>query len=599
MGGTLKYSYILILLGAGCASTGNNPIDNRTPSSANKYSLYQDGDVDVLTPTPLDRRKSVAKKITPANLQTVTLSFGQVSEEMGIPQSRLALQAKLLANFLDRRHMPSTLCNEDTDENAEKLCTMIEEIRAAQSKGASSRLISPGRRVPIRPHHFFQQQAMGFGRLMKSIHREPATRILEWAPRMLASTGCPRNLSAVSIRKIEGLLPAPAAKKMMERLYEHASACLRAEDEGFETTHFRQALLRQSWGDNAGALKSIDRAILAKDSDERSRVLYWAGMFQTDKRKQQAHWNRLVEDYPLSFHALEVWQKRDMDPYSIFSTRPQLSLNRRTLGADVQVDNSLRWLESLYLVGRVEAAQKMTRWLTRTYKEKLTAQNLLYVSLLKSSRGTPLNTITFLTRQVADNPMILNHQTLSILFPRPYMETFERVSPSTDSFLLLSVARQESGFNPRARSSANARGLLQLLPSTARVLAGRRSVNLYDSEINATLGAKFLGQLIDQFESVELALAAYNAGPGRIPEWKQRYGFSDLALFLDLIPFKETRNYVSSILRNNYWYERLYRSPDVDMLGYTKRRSKVVNRLVSAHSDSSAEAIRMPASENL
>ncbi len=587
----MKYSILLALLIAGCASNLESP-DSRSIESVRQTSESLDNS-NSEAPTPLER-KSFSKKNLSTPAQTVTLSFSQVSEELGVPQERLEDQAKYLANFFEKRRVPVNLCNGDNDENSEKLCNLIDDIREAKTdSGSRTSYFAPGRRVPIRPHHFFQQQAMGFGRLMKSINHEPATRVLVWAPRILATTSCPRNLSAVAIRKIESLLPLGSAKHMIEKLYEHAAACLKPEDEGFEITHFRQALLRYSWGDPEGALQAIDRAILAKDSDERSRVLYWAGILQSDQWKQQLFWNRLVEEYPLSFHSLEVWQKRKVDPYSIFSNRPQLSLTRRTLGADIQVDNALRWLESLYLVGRIEAAQKMTRWITRNYRDKLTAQNLLYVSLLKSSKGTQLNSITFLTRQIADNPTILNQQTLNILFPRPYFDIFERVSATTDSFLLLSVARQESGFNTNARSPANARGLLQLLPSTARRLSGHRRVNLYDSEVNATLGARFLGQLIDQFQSVELALAAYNAGPGRIYEWRERFGMNDLTLFLDLIPFKETRNYVSAILRNNYWYERLYRNAET--AGFSKRRSKVVSRLVTAH----IGAERSPASENL
>lgn len=532
-------------------------------------------------------------------MKPVTISFSQVASDLGMSEARLEKQIRILANFMDTKSMPANLC-EDDDENTEKLCDLLGRLQSTQwlTNGARvSASASGGRRVPIRPHHFPAQQAMGYERLMKSIHKESAQRILMWSPKLLASTACPRNLSAVAIRKLESLLPSPNAKSMMEKLYDHAAACLSPEDDGFESMHFRQALLRYNWGDKAGARKAINRAVVAKQSDERARVLYWAGLLQTDTKVQTLHWNRLVEEHPLSFHALEVWQKLNIDPMKIFNNRPPLALNRKGLDADSDIDTGLRWLESLYLIGRVEAAQKLSRWVARVYKDELTPQNLLYMSLLKSSRGTPLNTITFLTRQVSENPAILNRQTLTILFPRHYLDTFERVSSSTDAFLLLAVARQESGFNPKARSRANARGLLQLLPATARRISGMRRPNLYNSELNATLGAKFLAQLIDQFESVELALAAYNAGPGRIPEWKGRYGDKDLALFLDLIPFKETRNYVSSILRNNYWYERLYRD---DPTLRKDKHSEVVNRLVSAHSGSEhILGIRRPASENL
>jgi hypothetical protein len=70
---------------------------------------------------------------------------------------------------------------------------------------------------------------------------------------------------------------------------------------------------------------------------------------------------------------------------------------------------------------------------------------------------------------------------------------------------------------------------------------------------------------VRRFDSVELALAGYNAGPARVPTWKTRYPTDDPTLLIDLIPFKETRNYVSLIVRNNYWYEKLYRG-EMDLL---------------------------------
>ena len=73
------------------------------------------------------------------------------------------------------------------------------------------------------------------------------------------------------------------------------------------------------------------------------------------------------------------------------------------------------------------------------------------------------------------------------------------------------------------------------------------------------IGTQFFSKMLERFDgNVEFALAAYNAGPERVDEWRKRYPVSDRLLFLDLIPFKETREYVASIARNYYWYTRLY-----------------------------------------
>jgi soluble lytic murein transglycosylase len=411
--------------------------------------------------------------------------------------------------------------------------------------------------------------------------------MLVWSPKLLETTSCPRNLSAAALRKIENLMPSPAAFNMMEKLYAHATACLKPDDEGYEMTHFRQGLLRILMGKETQALLPLRKAALAIHSAEKSRVLFWAGLYERNLLKRKKYWGDLIEKYPLSFHALEAWNHLQMDPFEIFSKRPVLELTRSTLGNSESIDISLRWLELLYLQGHVESAQKLSRWLTENYRDQISPTTLLYVSSLKSSRGTPLNTITFLTRQVGENPVILNQQTLKLLFPKPYFDIFEKASPQTDTFLILSVARQESGFNPKARSIANARGLLQVLPATARVLTGKKTNDLYNAEFNAEIGVRFLSQLINKMGGVELALAAYNAGPGRIPEWKERFPTDNELLFLDLIPFKETRNYVSAILRNNYWYERLYSNDPAVLAQRTlkeaQQKSRRVGDLIEGH----------------
>jgi soluble lytic murein transglycosylase len=83
-----------------------------------------------------------------------------------------------------------------------------------------------------------------------------------------------------------------------------------------------------------------------------------------------------------------------------------------------------------------------------------------------------------------------------------------------------------------------------------------------DTDQNLRAGIRFLKSLIKKHDGqIELALAAYNAGPMHVTDWLRRYPAQDMSLFVELIPFKETRDYVTSILRNVYWYKRLYDVP--------------------------------------
>ncbi|UHS58065.1 lytic transglycosylase domain-containing protein [Agrobacterium vaccinii] len=143
--------------------------------------------------------------------------------------------------------------------------------------------------------------------------------------------------------------------------------------------------------------------------------------------------------------------------------------------------------------------------------------------------------------------------------------------------LAYAIARQESAFNPAAVSPANARGLLQLLPGTAKGVASRHGMDFTQAKLttdagyNATLGAHYLGEQIDSFGgSYILTFVAYNAGPKRVPEWISRYGdprgkpIDDVVDWIERIPFPETRNYVQRVMENYQVYKtRLGQKADI------------------------------------
>jgi soluble lytic murein transglycosylase len=134
--------------------------------------------------------------------------------------------------------------------------------------------------------------------------------------------------------------------------------------------------------------------------------------------------------------------------------------------------------------------------------------------------------------------------------------------------LAYAIARQESEFNQSAISKAGARGLLQLMPATAREVAKRNDMIFEpdrltsDAAYNATLGAHFLGEQIDRFDgSYILTFAGYNAGPRRSREWMKKYGdprgkpIDDVVDWIERIPFSETRNYVQRVMENYQVYK--------------------------------------------
>jgi soluble lytic murein transglycosylase len=154
-----------------------------------------------------------------------------------------------------------------------------------------------------------------------------------------------------------------------------------------------------------------------------------------------------------------------------------------------------------------------------------------------------------------------------LAFPLPYRSDLERYSKKNelDPFLMAALIRQESEFNPKAVSRANARGLTQILPSTGRELSRRlkmkpySTARLFQPMTNLELGTFYLKTIADSLGGRwEAALAGYNAGLTRARAWLSWGDFREPAEFIETVPFSETRNYIQTVLRNADVYRRLY-----------------------------------------
>jgi soluble lytic murein transglycosylase len=155
-----------------------------------------------------------------------------------------------------------------------------------------------------------------------------------------------------------------------------------------------------------------------------------------------------------------------------------------------------------------------------------------------------------------------------ILFPEAWWDVIKAESAKNglDPYLVASLIRQESEFNPSVISYANAYGLMQLLPSVGKAMAREEgmahfeTLQLLDPATNIRLGTRYLRHSLDKFGGVqEYALAAYNAGDDRVTDWQAGGPYRGIDEFVESIPFTQTRDYVQGILRN----EDVYRSIDV------------------------------------
>jgi soluble lytic murein transglycosylase len=153
------------------------------------------------------------------------------------------------------------------------------------------------------------------------------------------------------------------------------------------------------------------------------------------------------------------------------------------------------------------------------------------------------------------------------LYPLPYWEFLRSAAcrDGVDPYLVAAVMREESSFDPRAKSWAAARGLMQFIPSTARHYAALLHIPfenedaLYDPHTAIRLGARYLADLLEMFDgNFSHAVAAYNAGEHRVEEWRARLRSDDPTEFLARIPFLQTRNYVKRVLNSYGHYRSTY-----------------------------------------
>ena len=160
----------------------------------------------------------------------------------------------------------------------------------------------------------------------------------------------------------------------------------------------------------------------------------------------------------------------------------------------------------------------------------------------------------------------LPREVWTTLFPLPFADTLVSRArhDDVDPALVAALIRQESTFDAAAVSSAGARGLMQIMPATGRSLARNLGLryttrSLHDAETNLRMGIRYVRDLLTRFDGrVDHALAAYNAGPHRVDQWKARYPALTTEEFVETIPFTQTRIYVRHVLANRELYRRLY-----------------------------------------
>ncbi|MEE2836991.1 MAG: transglycosylase SLT domain-containing protein [Myxococcota bacterium] len=317
----------------------------------------------------------------------------------------------------------------------------------------------------------------------------------------------------------------------------------------------------------------------------RDRTLYWAGrtaLKTSDAERARRYFGELLRDYPVNYYTSSLL---DFVAIRGFSVKPAAEATKAvTLGSDAPLVKA----EGLARAGIRNAARKgLSQYLSSVLPKQLgrasqrsfagsvrlapinepSSQQLERVSALleqlnRSGRARWLRGL----QAAGELPPLTPTQRdkwLKEAHPRPFWYAVRKWGKRhrVDPMLMYALIRQESQFNPRAISSADALGLMQIIPPTAKQIAGWLRIrnpsrkSMLEPNLNIRLGSRYLAYLLKRYRGrVAHAIAAYNAGPMRVDRWKRRHQGRPIDEWVEEIPFDETRDYVKRVLSGYIGY---------------------------------------------
>ncbi|MGC0372322.1 MAG: hypothetical protein DGJ47_001034 [Rickettsiaceae bacterium] len=295
----------------------------------------------------------------------------------------------------------------------------------------------------------------------------------------------------------------------------------------------------------------------------KARGMYWMGRaYDALKDKETAHrvYKRNAANYPYAFYgqmsAIEVGVDKISIPNKGGVKNYKIAPNSKILTDKSQIFSSTL-LVSKY--GKNSLAQTYIKQVAKLIKNQQEAKDFL--SLLK--RNENVHHVNWYAKHILHKHIMLK----SSNYPLAYKKQKRAIEAS----LAYSIVKQESSFYKGAISSANAKGLMQLLDETAHDVANELGIEYFknkllkDEAYNMKLGSAYLGQMLERFDgSYVLAIASYNAGPHRVDEWIERFGdprkyhnYRSVINWIETIPYYETRNYVQRVLENFQVYKSI------------------------------------------
>lgn len=346
--------------------------------------------------------------------------------------------------------------------------------------------------------------------------------------------------------------------------------------------HWKVAWLSLRQGRNADAESGFEQQIaLYPNSGEIPAALYWRARLAEedgDAAKARAYYQKLSDRFRNFYYGELARQqlkklKDDSEPvhYALLDRIPPIDSGSKVVADPLPADN-LRVQKAQLLAngGLMDFAARELQAAASEEKANWgpaeTAR--LYIDIGRYDMAVEI------MKHAVPNYFAVDLANLprgywEALFPKAYWPDLTKWSADTDldPYLVASLIRQESEFNPNAVSRANAVGLMQLLPKVGKGVAKQEKLKHYTAQqlftptVNLQLGTRYFRSMVDKFGSLEYALAAYNAGSDRVQDWLGQGKYRDTQEFVESIPFTETREYVEAIMRNASVYRQLYKTP--------------------------------------
>ncbi len=286
----------------------------------------------------------------------------------------------------------------------------------------------------------------------------------------------------------------------------------------------------------------------------RARGAYWAARASEALKYDEIaqHWYQVAARYPTAYYGQQAQKYLQIAYREPERVPPQGSEPGRSAFEGKEMVQMARILQNANMW------EEVTDFLNALARQTQTPEEYLYVADLARELKHYHNAIAIAKQGLGRNIFLMDHAYPTLL---SYMKGID-----ADWALVHGVIRQESAFNQKAVSPAGARGLMQLMPATARDVARKEGVSHATEWLtnnpahNIRLGAGYLTQMLERYDgSYPLAVAAYNGGPGRVDRWLKEWGDprkGGIAMedWMELIPVYETRNYVQRVLEGAYVY---------------------------------------------